>query len=142
MNIKRWIQNNLKFAQANQLTPLLPALASAAQGVYNEWDQSGEDGDPTLGFGGICQDVAEAMAGVLASHGFEASSVSAAHGDQHVFVVTALADGVYMVDISPYQYETGAGYAWKKLPDITFSPDMIEITKVSNDPNSFNDFLE
>ena len=62
-------------------------LVKAAQKEYDAWDPSGEDGDPELGFGGICQDVAEAMAGVLSTTGIDAATVSAQIGDQLVWVV-------------------------------------------------------
>jgi hypothetical protein len=112
------------------LISILPDLASVAQSVYDRWDQI--DGfDVELGEGGICQDVASAMAGCLSSSGFDdVLTVSASVGENHVFLVALLADGVYQIDISPYHYETGGGYVWKKRPGVRFSPEMVAFMKV------------
>lgn len=114
----------------SELISVLPALASVAQGVYDQWEQV--DGfDVELGEGGICQDVAAAMAYRLGEAGFEdVLIVSAAVGENHVFVMVLLDDGVYQVDISPYYYETGGGYVWRKKPDVKFSSEMVSFMKV------------
>lgn len=123
------------------LIGLLPDLASVAQRVYDEWDQV--DGfDVELGEGGICQDIAAAMADRLVSAGFDdVLTVSASVGENHVFLVALLADGVYQIDISPYHYEAGSGYVWKKVPDVKFSPDMVAFMKVDSviTPDEFVD---
>jgi hypothetical protein len=120
-----------------RLRALRGALAAAAQGVYDAWDQSGEDGDPELGFGGICQDVAAAMAEVLEADGIEAAAVSAACGEQHVFVVCKVAEGVFEVDIPPRVYERGGGYVWEKLPGVVFDADCVCLGLVDRDPEAF-----
>lgn len=113
---------------------LRPAMAGAAQKVYDAWDQSDEDGDPELGFGGICQDIAAALAEVLNGAGIEATTLEATVGEQHVFAVARGADGVYEVDIPYSLYETGSGYQWRKRPGVTFSPDDIAISRLSSNP--------
>jgi hypothetical protein len=123
------------------LTSLVPDLASAAQGIYDQWDQV--DGfDVELGTGGICQDVASAMAGKMGEAGFEdVLVVSAAVGENHVFVMALLEDGVYQIDISPYHYESGAGYTWKKKPSVKFVPEMVSVMKVEGAISS-DEFFE
>jgi hypothetical protein len=125
----------------SELITVLPDLATVAQGVYDQWEQV--DGfDVELGSGGICQDVADAMARRLGEVGFEeVLVVSAAVGENHVFVMALLDDGVYQVDISPYHYETGGGYVWQKRPDVKFSPEMVSFTKVDG-VISPEDFIE
>jgi hypothetical protein len=124
------------------LSTLKKELASAAQKVYDEWEQDEDGYCDWLGVGGICQDIADAMASVLTNHGIECSTVSAHSGEQHVYVVAQIEDGVYNVDISPYLYETGGGYCWKKIPDVKFDESYIEIYKLSSDPNDFEDYIE
>lgn len=125
------------------LQSLRPDFAAAAQSEYDQWDQSGEYGDPTLGFGGICQDIAGAMADVIYNKtDFEASTVSAAIGEQHVFVIVQTPDGVYEVDIPPHIYESGGGYNWQKLPDVKFEPADIIISLIDGDPESFDNYLD
>jgi hypothetical protein len=51
-------------------------------------------------------------------------------------------DGIYSVDISPYAYERGGGYTWKKIPDVKFTPDDVEIDMISPDPDDFSEFNE
>ena len=116
----------------SDLIEWLPDLASVAQRVYDEWDQN--DGfDVELGEGGICQDIAAAMADRLVSAGFDdVLTVSASVGENHVFLVALLADGVYQIDISPYHYETGGGFVWRKVPGVKFFPDMVAFMKVDS----------
>lgn len=125
----------------SELISTFPDLASVAQDVYDQWEQV--DGfDAELGSGGICQDVAAAMAGRLGEAGFEdVLVVSAAVGENHVFVMALLGEGVYQIDISPYHYETGGGYVWKKRPDVEFRPEMVSFLKVDG-VISPDDFVE
>jgi transglutaminase-like putative cysteine protease len=119
------------------LEALKEELAKAAQEVYQNWDQSGPDGDPELGWGGVCQDIAAAMSDVLNSAGIEASTIEAQVGEQHVFVVAQTSGGVYEVDISPYIYETGGGYNWKKKQGVTLGADDVSVTRLDSDPAAF-----
>lgn len=130
---------------ARYSTPFFLALmnarqqfATAAQNIYNAWDQSHPDGDPELGFGGICQDVAEAIADVVGSLGFNAGTMSAQCGEQHVWCIAYKQnpDGTYEgyhVDIEPYVYETGGDYNWKKIPEVTFDANHVSISPMQND---------
>lgn len=125
-----------------QLHSLAPDLAAAAQGVYEGWDQ--KDGwDDEFGNGGICQEVAAALVGVLNDNGFEHSlSVSAAVGENHVFVVALLPEhGVYEIDIPPSTYEIGGGYVWKKRDGVLMTEGDVVIGRIADpiDPREFED---
>jgi hypothetical protein len=115
-------------------------LLRAAQKEYDEWDDDRREFE--LGEGGICQDIAEAMAGVLIDKDIEASTVSASVGDQHVWVVAKLADGVYTVDIPPSVYERGGGYRWEKIEDVEFKPGHIEVDLLDDDPEKYEEYIE
>jgi len=106
-----------------------------------EWEQDENGYCDMLGEGGICQDIANAMANVLMDNGIECSTVSQQSGEQHVYVVAKTEDGVYNVDISPYLYETGGGYCWKKIPDVEFDKTYVVIDRLSSDPNEFDDYV-
>lgn len=125
-----------------ELKALAPLFALAAQQEYNEWEQDEGGVDAVLGAGGLCQDIASALASVAWEHEFECTMVSAEIGEQHVWTVVQTEDGVYSVDISPYTYERGGGYTWKKIPNVKFAPDDIEIDMISSDPDDFSEFNE
>jgi hypothetical protein len=119
-------------------------FSAAAQRIYDEWDQSHPDGDPDLGFGGICQDIAEAISDVVSSLGFNAGTMSAQCGEQHVWCIayneTEQGYEGYHVDISPNVYETGGGYNWKKIQEVVFDADHISISLMQ--PGDVESYLE
>jgi hypothetical protein len=145
MKLKKFIATNIRQYLNEQLNrdtllSLKPKLALAAQKVYDEWQQDENGSDDVLGEGGICQDIAYAMADVLSNNGIEVATVSQQSGEQHVYVVAKTEDGVYIVDIPPYLYETGGGYNWKKIPDVQFDERYIVINMLSDDPNEFDEY--
>ena len=126
----------------NNLLNLKNELANAAQKIYDDWEQDEDGYCEILGEGGICQDIADAMGNVLLNNGIECATVSQHTGEQHVYVVAKIDDGVYNVDIPPHLYETGGGYCWKKIPNIEFDESYVVIDKLSSDPNEFDDYIE
>jgi hypothetical protein len=125
-----------------QLKSFRGDLAKSAQKIYDDWDQSGEDGDPELGFGGICQDIAAAMADVLTKKKIECTTVSAQIGEQHVWVVAKVKDGVFNVDISPYKYEKGSGYNWTKIDGVKIGPNDVSVEMIDDNPEKFDEYTE
>lgn len=120
-----------------KLLSLRPEFAKAAQEVYDSWDASDpEYGDPYLGFGGICQDIACAISGVMDRHGIDGFELNAQTGDQHVWMAAHDGQNMYHVDIPPHVYETGGGYTWQKIPDVQFEPDHVTIDPEPN-PEDF-----
>lgn len=124
------------------LKSLFPLFVQAAQKVYDEWEQDEEGVDEVLGTGGICQDIAAAICDVMNDHGIDCSTVSQAVGEQHVYCICKLQEGVYEVDIPPYSYESGGGYTWKKLPNIKFDDSYITIHRLSSNPSEFEQYAE
>lgn len=127
-------------ASSMTLRALVPELAEAAEAVWGGWEQDENGFDEVLGAGGICQDIASAMIDAMSAAGIEhAIAVHAAVGENHVFVVALLDDGVYEVDIPPSVYETGSGYVWKKRQDARFGPETVTIDRISGgmDPEEF-----
>jgi hypothetical protein len=109
---------------------LIPIILSAAQEEYDEWDQSDPDDDELNG-GGICQDIAESISDVLNFNGIEATTIdSGGVGDQHVWTVFLVKEGVYELDIPPSLYERGGGYQWTKIQGVTFTKEYIYISKL------------
>jgi len=108
-------------------------LAAAARKVHSEWEQDIEGFDEELGMGGICQDVADAMIGVLCSAGVEnAIPFHGTVGENHVWVVALLSDGVYSIDIPPHVYETGSGYVWRKRHDAVIGAGDVTIDRIGD----------
>lgn len=142
-NLRKIIRSIIReSAESNPIFELKNELIQAAQKVYDEWEQNEEGYCDYLGYGGICQDIAEAMANVLSENGIECSTVSQQIGEQHVYVIAKIEDGVYEVDISPYTYESGGGYCWKKIPNVVFDQSDIIIKRLSPDPEDFEQYLD
>lgn len=121
---------------------LRPELAECAKAVYDAWEQGADGWDDELGLGGICQDVAAAMAGRLGERGIEhVMHVHANVGENHVFLVALLYDGVYSIDIPPYVYEEGGGYVWRKKSGAAFPPECVDVVRVGEpmEPSAFED---
>jgi hypothetical protein len=138
-----WLNENQEPLKSFQdIEALMPQIIEAAQQAYDEWEQDEDGQDPELGAGGICQDIASKIAEVFETHGIEASTVSAHIGDQHVWTIIKLKEGVFNVDIPPQVYEIGSVYTWKKRPNVKFVSDHINFKKVDSDPNTFEDFLD
>jgi hypothetical protein len=108
-------------------------LAAAAQSVYDDWLQDEDGIDEVYGGGGICHDVADGFVSLLSDNGVDAISVQAAVGENHIFAVAALSDGVWSIDISPYVYETGGGYVWRKRQGVVFTPEHLDVERISDE---------
>ena len=134
-----WLQ---KIASSeDMLRSLVPQFIAAAQEEYNQWDQSDQEfGDPEVGFGGICQEIAGRIADIINMQGqFDAQTISASCGEQHVWVYVKAPEGIYEVDIPPCVYETGGGYNWNKIPGVEFGACDVVIGLVDVDPNMWNE---
>lgn len=120
-----------------------PAMCQFAQQVYDEWDQSDEEnGDWQVGFGGICDLIAEKICDVLGTAGVDCVSHNwGDSGENHTSVIANLADGVFEVDIPFHVYETGGGYSWKKIPDVVFDPRDVVISQIER-PLSDEEFVQ
>ena len=126
------------------LEPLRAELARAAQSVYDDWSTD-EHGNiwcrSQEGPGGICHLIADDIINVLSQHGFECTSYS--HDTRvHVSTFVKTREGLVEVDIDPYLYETGGGYNWAKIPDVTIGPDDISIHVINQDWKAFDEFSE
>lgn len=118
------------------LEALRLALAAAAQAVVDAWDPSGEDGDPELGFGGVCDRVAAALAEVIvAALGDRVDVLDGGQdGDDHAYLVVVPVDSgephAFEVDVPPEIYETGGGYLWRKVEGADIGPEDVIIHPV------------
>ena len=117
---------------------LLNQFIEAAQKVYDSWD---EDLIEELNGGGICHLIAEEFCSILAINGIDACEVTD-YSIQHVYTIMQLKDGIYSLDIPPYNYEIGGGYSWVKIPDVIFNQSLIEIYLIDSDSNNFNLYIE
>ncbi len=106
-----------------QLLALCPQMAIAAQQIYDEWNDEES--------GGICDQIAQEIAGIIASKIENIELDDYGHeGDDHAAVVVKRGDKAYLVDIPHSIYEIGGGYSWKKIPNVKFSPKDIIITRL------------
>lgn len=105
-----------------ELWSMRPRLAEAAQEVYDAWDV--EDGF------GICDQIANAMAGVLFDiEGIEIDE-GGWEGDDHAYLIVRRDGEAYEIDIPYYIYEKGGGYSWQRIDDVKFTPDDVVITRL------------
>ena len=106
------------------LYSLRPQIILAAQCIYDEWDQSGDDSG-----GGICDEIASAIGDILAQ--FDINHTYGGHeGDDHAYIIAYNDYESYVVDITPETYEHGGGYSWTKIPDVQFELDDVIIARV------------
>jgi hypothetical protein len=114
-----------------ELRELRAEMAAAAQKVYDEWTQDAEGVDEELGTGGICDKVSEEVGNVVASNVPDvAFDDGGSGGEDHAWVIVSRDGEAYGVDIAPEVYERGGGYCWRKLPNVRFDPDHVEIFEV------------
>ncbi len=140
MRLLQLIENLKDAPEAISLIRALgPQLIAAAQAVYDEWDQTDEYDE--LNGGGICDQIAEAMADIMNTAGYETSTICA-NDEQHVYCVCRLPNGVFSLDI-PYRiYEFGGGFSWTKIPDIVFEVDHLSLFQLDPDPDSFEQYTD
>lgn len=116
-------QNNYLY---KQLVALKPNMASVAQKVYDEWVP-----DDEFDTGGICDIIANEISGVIASNISDISIEEyGQEGDDHAALIVSFDDERYVVDIPAYVYETGGGYNWKKIPNVTISANDVVIERI------------
>jgi hypothetical protein len=142
VHIASYIRALLKDPPVAIVKGLEPELAKASQKIYDAWDQDEEGNDVELGSGGICQDIADAISGVLSHHGVDTHVFSQTVGEQHVYTVAKFKEGIYSVDIPFHIYETGAGYNWKKKPGVTFKPGDISVHMIEDDLTKWPEFID
>lgn len=125
---KKKIQEGLTTLK-QELEVLRPRMATAAQEVYNSWSPEEEDTD-IYGGGGPCDEIASALAGIIADS-IDAHLNEGGHeGDDHAFLIVSRAGERYWVDIPPRIYESGGGYSWQKIPDVEIRPEDIVIEAI------------
>lgn len=122
-----------------KLERLRPAFAKAAQEVYDAWEQDEEGLSCDFGAGGICDQISQALGGVVAELTDQdvQTTDGGAMGDDHAWLVVYNKTEIYEVDIPPSVYESGRGYSWTKHPDVKFSPHDIVINPM--DRSQFRD---
>lgn len=111
---------------------LRPKFSQAAQSVLDGWEQDESGEDAELGFGGICQDIAEQFCHVCSEHGIDCMTLSAEMGEQHVWAVAydEEVNECCEIDINPYTYESGGGYTWRKNKGVVIEPSDVWISSM------------
>ena len=137
MKFRLWLEENSDLYQ--QLVALRPQLAAAAQAEYDEWEQGEEGLDAIVGGGGICDAMERAMSEVVGQY-VDANITSGGQpGDDHAWLVVYDDKEAYGVDIPPDAYEQGGGMSWKKMQDVTISPEEVQIWKLDIPASEFKE---
>ncbi len=119
---------------------LRPQMAQAAQEIYDDWAQDVEGLDVMVGGGGICDQITQAIAGVIVESGVADITEGGQEGDDHAWTVAYNDQEAYAVDIPCRVYEQGGGYSWAKIPDVKFTPDHIQLFPIDRkdiDPEGY-----
>ncbi len=104
-----------------RLVSLRPALARAAQAVYDFWDQDENGVCEVRGTGGICDDIADAFGEALSARRID-FVITGSPQRNHTWVVVYDAAHAYDVDVHPDRYERGSGFRWCKIPGVKIRP--------------------
>jgi hypothetical protein len=110
----------------------VPEIVKAAQQRYDDWRQDDSGWDEDLGTGGICDQIAEDISGILADELFDVCG-GGQEGDDHSFVFAGMAGHAFSVDIPCHVYELGSGYTWRKLPGVEFADEHVVICEVRHE---------
>jgi hypothetical protein len=119
----------------NTIYRLRKELTLAAQSIYDEWDQDEDGVDDYYGSGGICDDISDAMCKVISNKTnydcFHLYNEYDCHTS--IYVYDTKTKQIYNVDIPPHVYEKGTGYNWKKINNVSFNINHINIDEVEWD---------
>jgi len=108
-----------------KLMKLRKKMVKKVQEIYDDWQ--GEN-DPEFGYGGICDQISNAIADVIVSNLEDVNITEGGQeGDDHSYIIAYNDEEAYEVDIPPSIYEKGCGYRWEKIPDVKFGEDDIII---------------
>lgn len=113
-----------EYLEANRWT-----ICAAAQRVYDEWEQDQDGQSFEYGSGGICDAIAESIAGELDC----AVREGGWDGDDHAWLIVSDGREAYMIDIPADVYETGAGLRWTKRPGVVFAPGHVLIANLGDE---------
>lgn len=100
-----------------------------AQEVYDAWQQDPDGIDEVYGAGGICDDIAQALADSLVDAGFEAFTFHY-ESDNHTVAVALMQDRTVEVDIPLHIYEIGSWYNYKKRLGVQFTASQITLVEL------------
>ena len=127
------------------LERIRPQMALAAQKVYNQWEQDDEGYDEEYGSGGICHDIASAMESIVYQNSPDEEEIGTFgfrdDSQCHNWFVAyhPASREMYEIDIPFHHYETGGGYTWKKIKDVSLTPDHITIRPFAGDYDEWID---
>jgi hypothetical protein len=122
--------------------PVLHALVQAAQKEYDKWSQDADGYDEEVGYGGICQLIADELVCILSNHDIYNCEIISSNSEPHVYVMGCFKEGIFTIDIPWSIYERGSGYVWKKLPNVVFDEDHIVIDCIDPNPANFSKYIE
>lgn len=129
-----WYRKALYSQLVERLRVLAPQFATAAQSVYDAWEINEDGFSEQYGVGGICDDIADEMVQIIynAYPDLESTTLYIEEpGHTYCVVYDPSADEGAEVDISPYLYEQGSYYTWKKIPNVAFDASFVHIGRMS-----------
>ena len=123
------------------LQRLAPAMAAAAQKIYDAWEQDEKGESDEYGAGGICDDIADEIVSVLSGAGYDATTRHD-ESENHTAVYAKLPAGIFYVDIPCRVYETGTFYKYEKRPDVTIDAEDVIWDRIYDDTSKWDQIEE
>ena len=101
-------------------------IAQAVMPIYVSWQQDESGYDEEVGYGGICNMVADAIADVLFKHQISCKTYSAE--EDHTAVIAATKTECYGIDVHWTHYEICKGlYCYTKIKDVEITPELVSV---------------
>ncbi|MFZ2152057.1 MAG: hypothetical protein WAV09_03055 [Minisyncoccia bacterium] len=114
--------------------------AREAQEIYDAWEQDADGMDDEYGGGGICDNIAGALADALTAAGIDAFTFHY-ENENHTVAIAMIAGGTVEVDIPLQLYERGSYYSYTKVKGFKFGPEHIFLTPLGG-PEVFEELGE
>jgi hypothetical protein len=142
IKLTQLIPEVVRLNSVKEIDPIKDELAAAAQQEYDDWIQDENGHNEELGSGGICHLIADKLIDVLYKHNINrCQTVSSCH-EQHVYLVGQFKEGIYLIDIPYYYYETGGGFTWKKIPNVKFDGNYIHVERLDVNPRQLKQYID
>lgn len=120
---KKYIVESINLSHISledRLYNLRDSIRHDVQNLYDDWYQDEYDTN------GLCDQISDVIGSIL-SHNDINHTEGGHDGDDHSYIIAYDDTDTFIVDIHPSVYEIGGGYSWKKIDNVVFTVDDIEI---------------
>lgn len=137
--IKRFSQY---YEASSEIESIKAELVTCIQRTYDGWIQDDDGFDECIGYGGISQDIAYAIQDTLTDNGIECVAITPQTTPSQCCVIAKTASGVYSICSAPSKYEMAEGNIVRKLADVAFTADDIQVELVDDNPENYQKHIQ